>query len=175
MNDYEFYLNAKIWFNQWIVTNMQKMEQGIRFILIFLWTYTGLDKLIRFEQSRKAFHNQTFPAELAEILSYAVPIAEILLAILLVWSISRWWGYLGSLLLLTVFLSYVGLIWVGAFPRVPCNCAGLLDSMGWDAHMILNLSLMILSIAGLWMEGRAKVEEGRRELEVGSWKRGEGN
>jgi uncharacterized membrane protein YphA (DoxX/SURF4 family) len=159
MNDYEFYLNAKIWFNQWIVTNMQKMEQGIRFILIFLWTYTGLDKLIRFEQSRKAFHNQTFPPELAEILSYAVPIAEILLAILLVWSISRWWGYLGSLLLLTVFLSYVGLIWVGAFPRVPCNCAGLLDSMGWGSHMILNLSLIILAIGGLWIESKKKKPE----------------
>jgi uncharacterized membrane protein YphA (DoxX/SURF4 family) len=129
------------------------------YLLAFLWTYTGLDKLIRFEQSRKAFHNQTFPPELAEILSYAVPIAEILLAILLVWSISRWWGYLGSLLLLTVFLSYVGLIWVGAFPRVPCNCAGLLDSMGWGSHMILNLSLIILAIGGLWIESKKKKPE----------------
>lgn len=137
------------------------------YLLAFLWTYTGLDKLIRFEQSRKAFHNQTFPSELAEVLSYAVPIAEILLAILLVCSISRWWGYLGSLLLLTVFLSYVGLIWVGAFPRVPCNCAGLLDSMGWGAHMILNLSLMTLSIFGIFTETKiTQKKEVRRKPDL---------
>jgi uncharacterized membrane protein YphA (DoxX/SURF4 family) len=128
------------------------------YLLAFLWTYTGLDKLIRFEQSRKAFHNQTFPPELAEILSYAVPITEIILAILLVLNISRWWGYLGSILLLTVFITYVGLIWVGAFPRVPCNCAGLIDSMGWTAHMILNLNLLILAIVGLWIESKKEAK-----------------
>jgi uncharacterized membrane protein YphA (DoxX/SURF4 family) len=128
------------------------------YLLAFLWTYTGLDKLIRFEQSRKAFHNQTFPPELAEILSYAVPITEIILAILLVLNISRWWGYLGSLLLLTVFITYVGLIWVGAFPRVPCNCAGLIDSMGWTAHLILNLNLLILAMVGLWIESKKEAK-----------------
>ena len=83
-------------------------------ILIFLWIYTGLDKLIRFEESRKAFHNQTFPSELADWLSFVVPVGELLLALLLLFSVTRWWGYLGSALLLTVFNTYVGLIWVGA-------------------------------------------------------------
>jgi len=84
-------------------------------LLILLWSYTGIDKLIRFGDSRKAFHNQTFPAELAEVLSYLIPGVELLLALLLLFSVTRWWGYLGSVLLLTVFVTYVGLIWVGAF------------------------------------------------------------
>ncbi|TDK50836.1 MauE/DoxX family redox-associated membrane protein [Algoriphagus formosus] len=134
--------------------NLSPLKLLPSYLLALLWTYTGLDKLIRFEQSRKAFHNQTFPAELAEVLSYAVPLAELLLAILLVIQLTRWWGYLGSILLLSVFITYVGLIWVGAFPRVPCNCAGLIDSMGWAAHMILNLNLLILAIVGLWIESK---------------------
>ena len=89
--------------------------------LILLWTYTGLDKLIRFGESRNALRNQTFPIELAEILSYAVPGVELLLAGLLLFSVTRWWGYLGSVLLLTVFTTYVKLIWVGAFPN-PSRC-----------------------------------------------------
>lgn len=121
-------------------------------LLILLWTYTGLDKLIRFPESRKAFHNQTFPADLAEILAYAIPISELLLACLLLFSLTRWWGYLSSLLLLTVFTTYVGLIWVGAFPRVPCNCAGLLESLGWAEHFWLNLGLIGLSIWGMRIE-----------------------
>ncbi|WP_057936222.1 MauE/DoxX family redox-associated membrane protein [Algoriphagus resistens] len=118
-------------------------------ILIIIWTYTSMDKLVRFTDSRNAFHNQTFPAELAEVLAYAVPIIELLIAGLLLFSVTRWWGFLSSILLLSVFTSYVGLIWVGAFPRVPCNCAGIIDSMGWEAHFIMNLLLIALGIYGL--------------------------
>jgi uncharacterized membrane protein YphA (DoxX/SURF4 family) len=125
------------------------MDKIASTLLILLWTYTGLDKLIQFEGSRKAFHNQTFPGELAEVLAYAIPISELLLALLLLFSVTRWWGYLGSILLLTVFTTYVGLIWVGAFPRIPCNCAGILESMGWEAHFWLNCSLIVICILGL--------------------------
>lgn len=127
-------------------------------ILILLWTYTGLEKLVRFEQSRKAFLNQPTPNELEEILAYAIPGVELLLALLLLFSITRWWGYLGSALLLTVFTTYVGLIWVGAFPRVPCNCAGIIDSMGWAEHFWMNLGMIGISVLGLKLESWKIVE-----------------
>ena len=122
------------------------------FIIIAIWGYTGLDKILRFKESRNAFHNQTFPGALAEILSYTIPGVELLLALLLLFSATRWWGYLGSALLLTVFTTYVGLIWVGAFPRVPCNCAGIIESLGWGGHFWMNLGLTGISIYGLWIE-----------------------
>ncbi|WPR77939.1 MauE/DoxX family redox-associated membrane protein [Algoriphagus sp. NG3] len=125
-------------------------------LLILLWTYTGFDKIIHWESSRKAFHNQTFPPELAEVLAYAVPITELLIALLLLFSMTRWWGYLSSILLLTVFTTYVGLIWVGAFPRVPCNCAGILESMGWEAHFWMNLGLIGVAVWGLHLGDREK-------------------
>lgn len=56
-------------------------------ILIKLWTYTGLDKIFRFDQSRKAFLNQPIPVELEEVLSYAVPGTELLLSKLLLFSV----------------------------------------------------------------------------------------
>ncbi|WP_051315450.1 MauE/DoxX family redox-associated membrane protein [Algoriphagus terrigena] len=121
-------------------------------LLILLWIYTGMDKILRFKISSKAFHNQVFPSELAEILSYAVPGVELLITLLLLFSVTRWWGYLGSVLLLTVFITYVGLIWVGAFPRVPCNCAGILESLGWAEHFLLNLICIGISISGLRLE-----------------------
>ena len=118
-------------------------------LLILLFIYTGLDKLLGWEDSRSAFLNQTFPEQLAEVLAYAVPIAELLIALLLLFSVTRWWGFLSSILLLSVFTTYVGLIWVGAFPRVPCNCAGVLDSLGWESHLILNLLFIALAVVGL--------------------------
>lgn len=118
-------------------------------ILIIVFVYTGLDKLLRWEDNWKAFHNQTFPAELAAVLASAVPISELLIALLLLFSVTRWWGYLSSLLLLTVFTTYVGLIWVGAFPRVPCNCAGILESLGWEAHFWMNLGFIGVAVWGM--------------------------
>jgi uncharacterized membrane protein YphA (DoxX/SURF4 family) len=97
---------------------MHSIIKIISVFLILLWTYTGLEKFLRFEQSRKAFLNQPMPNELEEILAYVVPGIELLLALLLLFSVTRWWGYLGSMLLLTVFTTYVGLIWVGASFRL---------------------------------------------------------
>lgn len=137
----------------------RKINTLISFILILLFSYTGLDKLINWQQSNKAFHNQTFPPELADILSYAVPGLELILALLLAFQAFRWWGYLGSILILTVFLTYIGLIWVGAFPRVPCNCAGILESLDWAEHFFLNLLLILLGILGLKMTESIQKQE----------------
>lgn len=120
--------------------------------MILVFGFTGFEKFIRFESSRKAFLNQPMPNELEEVLAYAVPGVELLLALLLLFSVTRWWGYLGSVLLLTVFITYVGLIWVGAFPRVPCNCAGIIDSMGWAAHFWMNLGLIGVAVVGMRLE-----------------------
>lgn len=135
------------------------MNKILSSLLILLWIYTGLDKLIRWEDSRKAFHNQTFPAELAEVLAYAVPMVELLIALLLLFSVTRWWGYLSSILLLSVFTTYVGLIWVGAFPRVPCNCAGLLESLGWAEHFWMNLGFIGMAVWGLSHRDRENVKD----------------
>lgn len=134
---------------------MKNISKNLAIPLVFLWTYASLDKLIRFETSRKAFHNQTFPPELAEALSYLVPEVELLIALLLLFSVTRWWGYLCSVLLLTVFTTYVGLIWVGAFPRVPCSCAGIIDSIGWTEHFVLNLVLIALAVCGMTVSSRS--------------------
>lgn len=138
---------------------MKNSAVFISFILILVWVYTGLDKLLRWEASWKAFHNQPFPAELARMLSYLVPFTELLIALLLLFSFSRWWGFLSSILLLTVFNTYVGLIWVGAFPRVPCNCAGILETLSWSVHFWLNSFLIILSIVGIWLIHRKEMIE----------------
>ncbi|WP_439490421.1 MauE/DoxX family redox-associated membrane protein [Algoriphagus sp.] len=141
------------------------MERIFSIPLILLWTYTGLDKLIRWEASRKAFLNQPMPNELEEVLAYAVPIAELLIALLLLFSVTRWWGYLGSALLLTVFTTYVGLIWVGAFPRVPCNCAGILESLGWAAHFWLNLGFIGVAVWGLVVNEHRDAQRNGRSTE----------
>ncbi|WP_407637172.1 MauE/DoxX family redox-associated membrane protein [Daejeonella oryzae] len=46
-------------------------------ILIFLWVYASLSKLLNFEQNRSQMLEQVFPVAISEILSWAVPLAEL--------------------------------------------------------------------------------------------------
>ncbi|MFL0682780.1 MAG: MauE/DoxX family redox-associated membrane protein [Algoriphagus aquaeductus] len=131
---------------------MKGLERIFASVLVCVFGYTGLEKLLRYNDSRRAFLNQPMPNWLEEYLAFLIPGIELLIATLLLFSVTRWWGYLGSILLLTVFITYVGLIWVGAFPRVPCNCAGIIESLGWAEHFILNLGLIGISVVGLRLE-----------------------
>lgn len=143
MNDDAFHIRGRM------IPVRKLLIQLAVFVLVIIWTYSGLEKLLDWNRSWNAFHNQTFPSDLADILSYVVPISELVLALLLVLGNTRWWGLMGSLLLLTVFATYVGLVWWGAFPRVPCNCAGFMESMGWGAHLVMNLFLLSMAVAVL--------------------------
>lgn len=128
--------------------NIKLLDQLFSSLLILLWSYTGLDKVIRFEKNRQALQNQTFPNEIADLLSYSIPAVELGLVALLLFKTTRWWGYMGSLLLLSVFTTYIGLIWVGAFPRVPCSCAGIFETLQWNTHFMINMLFILVTIMG---------------------------
>jgi hypothetical protein len=118
-------------------------------LLILIWAYTGLEKFIHFEESKRAFHNQVFPEYYAELLSYGVPTTELVVVILLLFRYSRWMGFLLSLITLTAFTTYIGLVWIEVFPRVPCSCAGIFERVSWSSHLIINLVLVLISCWGL--------------------------
>lgn len=130
---------------------MRRIRLIIQSLLILFLFYPGLDKILNWKKTYQTFHNQVFPDYLADVLAFSVPCLEIGLAILLIFKKTRWWGFLGSALLLTVFTTYIGLIWVGSFPRVPCSCAGIFDSIGWQTHFYINLLFICFSIAGFSM------------------------
>ncbi|MCH7411858.1 hypothetical protein MM213_00045 [Belliella sp. R4-6] len=123
-------------------------------VLVLVWVYTGIGKLTDFNSFRGAILNQPFPNDIGEYVSILIPIIEVVLAILLINTRTRVIGLVGSIALLSAFSTYVGLVWVGSFERVPCGCAGIIEQLGWKAHFILNLSLLILAMIGILMMTR---------------------
>lgn len=114
-------------------------------LLILLLGYTGVAKLVDFQGFRSAMQNQEIPIIWARQLAWAIPFTELVLVGLLLWDKTRLIGFIGSLTLMTVFSTYVGLIWIGSFPNVPCGCAGILDTMSWGAHLGINVGFVLLS------------------------------
>jgi putative oxidoreductase len=120
----------------------------IVFLLVLLWIYTASSKLMDFHHFKVQIHNQTIPPAVADILTYALPPAEILAALLLVFHPTRPAGFIVSTFLMIVFTAYIGLVLLNFFGRVPCSCGGVLRIMNWKQHFLFNLFFLLLTIYG---------------------------
>ncbi|WP_225444092.1 MauE/DoxX family redox-associated membrane protein [Echinicola arenosa] len=118
-------------------------------LFVALWTFTGIEKLLGFSAFQQAMMNQTIPVVWAKLLAPIIIIAELGLALLLVFKTTKRLGMLFSSLLMTVFTTYIGLVWMGAFPRIPCSCAGFIESMGWEGHFLFNVGFIVLGMFGV--------------------------
>ena len=121
----------------------------IMFLLIMLWMYAALSKLLDFERGRSQMLNQVFPYRLGTILVWAVPIVELLTAGLLTIKRTALAGLYSSLFLLAAFSLYIGLVMTNVFGRIPCSCGGILEKMSWGQHLVFNLVFLLLTIVAV--------------------------
>jgi len=133
----------------------RQILEAIYILLIILWSYAAVTKLSNMEKSRMEMLNQIFPNWMAEILTWLVPVIELILALLLLFKKTRRRALVGSLLLLIAFTGYVGLVMTGMFGRVPCSCGGILAGMGHAAHLVFNLFYTGIAAVGLYLQREA--------------------
>jgi hypothetical protein len=107
--------------------------------LIMLWLYTAGSKLIDIPMYKRGLYGQPFSKDLKDFLFYALPLSEFFLITLLYFKKTRKLGYLGSLLLLTIFTAYIILVLMGYYPKIPCSCGGILTMMSWKVHLWFNI------------------------------------
>jgi hypothetical protein len=87
----------------------------------------GLTKLADLKGSQRAMRDFGVPALLAPTLGILLPVAELAVAVTLFASMSAWWGALGALVLLLLFVG--GISYNLAHGRQPdCYCFGQLHS-----------------------------------------------
>jgi len=126
----------------------------INAVLIALFMYTAVSKLIDLSTFRQNLYNQPFPLWVGDVLTWLIPVAETLTVVLLLTAPLRMWGFLTAFGLMLIFTTYVALVYSNAFGRVPCSCGGVIDSMSWGAHLVFNIIFAIISFAGLTLEHR---------------------
>lgn len=116
--------------------------------LIFLWVYAAMSKVLNYEQSRMQMMNQVFPAVINAILLWVIPITELFIAGLLLFSKSRIAGLILSAMLLFLFSAYVLLVMLKVFDRIPCSCGGIIAKLSWGQHLVFNLIFLGLALIG---------------------------
>jgi len=118
-------------------------------LLIMLFLYASLSKIIHPKTLIHDMYNQPFPAWLAGILVIAVPGAEILISLALIFDRTRRIGLWASLSLMALFTGYAASILLHFFPYVPCGCGGILRMLSWPQHLVFNLFFLGVSLAGI--------------------------
>lgn len=114
------------------------------YLFVLLFVYAAVSKLLDFN----TFQNQLGQSPLLSAYSHwvvwAVPISEILIAILLCINRFRIFGLYGFYGLMVMFTTYIVII-LNFTSYTPCSCGGVLEELGWTEHLIFNIVFIVLS------------------------------
>lgn len=124
-------------------------------ILLLVWLHTGISKLIDHRSFQVQLTQNPIFHNIATLASYAGPILEIILAILLIPKKTRLWGLAGSFFLMGFFSWYVYYL-MTTLPSLPCSCGGIVGWLNWPQHLTLNIFLTVISLIGFFLVRKQK-------------------
>lgn len=117
-------------------------------LYILLFVYAAVSKLLDFENFRIQLAQSPLLSSFAGVVSWTVPIIELLIVALLLFPSMRFWGLWTAFSLMVMFTAYIFII-LNYSPFVPCSCGGILQKMGWEEHFIFNFVFIMLAAAGI--------------------------
>lgn len=118
------------------------------FIAMFL--YAAVSKLADYGNAYLKMLNQPFDDKYAAFLTWAVPLVEIGISLLLIPEKTRNTGLYAATGLMAVFTGYVSFVLSGYYPGgVPCSCGGFISRMNWSQHLYFNIAFVVLGITGI--------------------------
>lgn len=112
----------------------------IRIAVIILFCYAGLIKLIDEETfQQNLLQSPLISQHMVPLVAYAVPIMELLIAVMLVNDKTAAAGALIAFFFMLFFSIYlIGL--VNLYDRVPCACGGILGQISYPVHIAFNVA-----------------------------------
>jgi hypothetical protein len=125
--------------------------EAITALLLLLWIYTGLTKLIHFDKFSFEAGRSPFLQHIAPLVAITVPVTELIISILLVIKRTRVIGLYASLFLITLFTGYVYIMLRYAYD-LPCSCGGIIELLTWEQHLIVNFMITLLTAIAIILQ-----------------------
>lgn len=120
----------------------------ISILLVFVFAYTASSKLMDSKGFVAVLRDVPLIGRGAGVMAILLPLAELFIALLLIFERTRLFGLWSSLLLLVLFTGYLGYM-ILAMPHLPCSCGGVISAMTWRQHLVFNCVLIGLTVAGI--------------------------
>jgi hypothetical protein len=120
------------------------LVNSIVYFFILLFLYTGVDKLMAINSFKDQMISSPLLGSFAGFISWALPITEIVLAIILF--IPRWTlkGLYASLILMVCFTIYLIAILL-IDDHLSCSCGGIIEELSPRQHLFFNGITIILA------------------------------
>lgn len=122
--------------------------ETICFLFILLFVYTAISKLMDPGKFAVRMSQSPLITNYADVLAYAVPITELIIAGMLAVSRLRLIGLYAGFTLMVLFTAYVFAV-LQLDSNIPCSCGGVIEIMGWDEHLIFNSIFALLGLVGI--------------------------
>ena len=118
------------------------------YLIILLFLYAAISKLTIFvEFQQQMMKSPLIPRSLIPFLAVAVPGGEIIIAWLLVFERTKQIGFYLAFFTMLMFTLYL-IILVSVAENAPCSCGGILSSLSYPQHIVLNLIFTLIALYG---------------------------
>ncbi|HEY5463213.1 MAG TPA: MauE/DoxX family redox-associated membrane protein [Hanamia sp.] len=129
----------------------KKIPDIICGLLILLFLYAAISKLLAFGQFRFVLSRAPLTGNHSTLIAALVPAMELIIAALLIIPSSSKAGMMSAVSLLIVFTTYVAFM-VLTDPDLPCSCGGVIQQLSWKQHIAFNIFFIVLAIIGIYFQ-----------------------
>ena len=134
---------------------LAKTTEIISALFILLFVYTATSKLLSHQAFVINLEKSPLIGFASGLLSWAVPIIEIVISVLLFVPRFRKTGLVSSFGLMTVFTVYIAYM-LTTSSHLPCSCGGVISKLTWQQHLWLNVFLTLLAATAMYLNIRQK-------------------
>lgn len=124
-------------------------------LYIVLFTYSALSKLLDFQNFQAQLGQSPLLSPYATLVSFAVPIIELVLVMVLAAPYSRITGLYVSCCLMIMFTTYIIII-LHFSSFIPCSCGGILEKLGWTEHLVFNIAFIVLAMLAIVLDDHSR-------------------
>ena len=117
-------------------------------LLILLFVYTATSKLMDFTLFRVVLMTSPLIGEFGNVLAWTIPFTELILSLLLLFTATRKFGLVASLVLLSAFTLYI-IAMISFSYQQSCTCGGVIRQLSWKAHLVFNGFFIALTTLAL--------------------------
>lgn len=129
-------------------TFKHRLIEVLAALLIVLFVYTAVSKLMDFTTFRLQLDKSPYLQEMSWLMVWLVPIIEIGISILLLLPSYRRAGFYAAFFLMCLFTGYIYAI-LNYSDFIPCACGGVLAHLSWTQHFFFNLAFVGIALTGI--------------------------
>jgi len=115
---------------------------------VFLFVYVAYSKITDHQRFLAGLSNVEMFKGFSILLSWFIPVSELIVAVLLILPNTRKWGLYVFIGLMVLFTGYISgsLLWA---KNLPCSCGGVIEKMSWKQHVWFNLAFIAIAVFAL--------------------------